>query len=226
MTEVKGKITKIHCVKTTREWSSDEIFMTVIPVIGKFKDVVIDEKFTGKDLIPSAKIAKGFVTDRKSNVKAKTIWVPQNNEFTVDLNDGEFLSVLVLLYEKDDGKLKAGLEKDIENGSTEFTIADNPKYKEVLKELIAEVEKYKGKTVVEAIEIITGSVSSVIFKLIVPSYKILKKLYDEMKSDDLINKTVVCFDSKEGESSCLPREFTFNGRGGKYKIGFQFEKMN
>ena len=46
MTKIKGKITKLHCVKTTREWSSDEIFMAVIPVIGKFKDVVIDENLS------------------------------------------------------------------------------------------------------------------------------------------------------------------------------------
>lgn len=218
------KLERGRCKETTREVSKDEIYFVAIPIVGKLKNINVGDKLTAEDIFENAKILKGIVTNTETKVKSGKNWIPTDNTVSISVEDDSFLTVLLIAYEEDDGKLKEQIKKEITIDSKEITIADNPNYKGVFDDLVEELKKYKDMKIKDAIELVTGSVSSILFKIVVPSVKILKKLYTEMKSDDLIDTELISYDFNEGNTCFLTREFTLKGKGAVYQVSVRLEK--
>ncbi len=218
-------IEQLICKKQTTglPFVEDDIYIVVIPIKGKVKKRnALINTLSADSLIEGAAILKGLVTDTMRKFDSDDKKVPKKNILEISLEKGEILSVLIILYEEDDAKLKKQLAKTVPNGVDTITLNNNNNFKDILNDIWKEIKEKKGET----LETLFGSASSVFFKVAVPTIEISYKLYELIKSDDPIDAHTYEFDFEATDCVLYPEPMVFKGKHGKYILDVKLVETN
>lgn len=211
-------INRVYCERTTIELSADEIFVAVVPVLGRLNPGAVE----GTELCPESvdgRLLRGHVTEVQKKVRQNDEFCPGDPSFVFSAETSDTLSLAMFLYERDDGRLRKELLEKFSASRWPVTIRDDPDLAKVWEDFLK-----KG---IADLASISWGVGSILVKLLQGVVVVLPSLIKELRKDDLIaarEYTVALNDSE----TFLSREFEFIGKNGRarYEVSMTLSKAS
>ena len=214
--KAKIEVNKIHCQRTSSEWFKDEIYYGIMVLSARIEDNEL--------VLTNSAASLAEVSELKKNVKKGNAWKPEVNSFEVEVPDDGLFTVMLALYEEDDG---ANYES-MKNSFEEFTSPDKLDWSEVLQGAIGSVVKKEkeenGLDIADFAELVGVAVGSTHILIAKTLFGAGKVIWKHLKQDDLLGVYEDAFDLND-DTHLLPREVEFRLMRSKYKMSFQVSKM-
>ena len=200
---------RMWCERDTIEVSADEVFLAAIPVLGTLDPAAVDGSTLGPADI-NGRLLKGHLTRTERRVRGGREWIPDPSSFRFEASPDETLGLALYLYERDDGRLRRGIEEAFQKGTWPVTVRDDPDWAKVWRDLVSRV--------VTLDEPATGP--AIVVKVLSAVVAVLPEVIKALRKDDLIAARVLTAPLNDS-TSFISRALRFEGDQGVAAYGME-----